>query len=62
MKSPRLWGMVYLFMAVGFTFLAIQQKSKTDEWDLFTLSLTAIAAYDLLRAIRYLTYKNSHKN
>ncbi|RXJ01336.1 DUF4305 domain-containing protein [Anaerobacillus alkaliphilus] len=57
MKSPLFWGIVYLFMAISFVYFAIQQRGRTGEWDLFTIVLMAIAAYDLLVAVRYFTFK-----
>lgn len=57
MKSPLFWGMVYLFMAFSFVFFAIQQKGRTGEWDLFTIALVAIAAYDFMIALRYFRMK-----
>lgn len=57
MKSPLFWGIMYLLMAFSFVFFAIQQRGRTGEWDLFTISLMAIAAYDFMVAIRYLMFK-----
>lgn len=54
MKAQRLWGYIYIFMACSFVFLAIQQKSRIGETDLFTIALMAIAAYDFMIAIKYL--------
>jgi hypothetical protein len=54
MKSLRFWGYIYLFMGCSFIFLAIQQKARTGETDIFTIALMAIAAYDFMVAIKYL--------
>ncbi|OIJ16217.1 hypothetical protein BKP35_04365 [Anaerobacillus arseniciselenatis] len=57
MKSPRFWGYMYLFMGFSFVYLAIQQSSRSGTFDLFTIALMAIAAYDFMIGIRYLTLK-----
>lgn len=57
MKSPRLWGYIYLFMGSTFVLFAIQQKTRIGGWDFFTIALMAIAAYDFMIAIKYLTFK-----
>jgi hypothetical protein len=57
MKSPRFWAYIYLFMGFSFVYLAIQQSNRTGHWDLFTVALMAIAAYDFMVAIKYMTFK-----
>lgn len=57
MKSSRLWGYIYLFMGSSFVMFAIQQKTRIGGWDFFIVALMAIAAYDFMIAINYLTFK-----
>ncbi len=57
MKSPRFWGYIYFFMGFSFVYLAIHQSNRSGTWDLFTIALMAIAAYDFMIGIRYLTLK-----
>jgi hypothetical protein len=57
MKSSLFWAFMYLFMAVAFVYLAIQQKGRTGEWDLWTIALMAIATYDFFIAIKYFRMK-----
>ena len=59
MKSPSFWGMIYLFMGFSFIFFAIQQKGRTGEWDLITIALIAIAAYDFMVANKYFRMKKN---
>jgi hypothetical protein len=62
MKSPLVWGFIYLFMATSFVYFAIHQKGRTSDWDLFTIALMAIATYNFVIALRYFTFKPKADN
>lgn len=57
MKTPFFWGVLYAFMGSSFVYFAINQNDRNGSWDAFTIALMAIAAYDFMIAIKYLTYK-----
>lgn len=54
--SPKFLGFLYLTFAIIFIFFAIQSIEDTM-WNLFTILLMAIAAYDLIKAIHYFRKK-----
>lgn len=53
LRSSRFWGYMYIFMGIGFVYLAINQSNQAG-WGLFTMALIAIAAYDFMIGMKYL--------
>ncbi|MBB5172620.1 DUF4305 domain-containing protein [Texcoconibacillus texcoconensis] len=52
-QSPKSWGFLYFFIGSLFLFLAIQQNSRTDGWDILTIVLMAVATMDYFISIRF---------
>ncbi|OIJ11351.1 hypothetical protein BKP37_15865 [Anaerobacillus alkalilacustris] len=57
MRSPYVWGIIYFFMGCLFVYFAIQQNTRTGQWDFFTIALMALAAYDFTISYRYFAFK-----
>lgn len=52
--SPYLFSFIYMFIGVMFVYFAIEQNSRTNEWDLFTIALIAMATFEFMIALRYI--------
>ena len=58
--SPFLMGVMYIFMGILFTYLAIQSATETI-WNFATILFMIVATFDFAVAIRMLSLNNKIK-
>ncbi|MGG0717590.1 YdiK family protein [Robertmurraya massiliosenegalensis] len=55
-RTPLFSGIIYILLGVLFTYFAIQDIQRNDEWGFFTYLLVILATFDFGSGIRMILF------
>ena len=55
-RTPLFSGLIYIILGILFTYIAIQDIQRNEEWGIFTYFLIIIATLDLGTGLRMVAF------